>query len=270
MTRIKTVDLTSTKGAYYAPATIVSANAELIHVSGQPGNTSGGTAPADYESQIHLALLNLRKIMILGGVSVKDILKLTLLIVDYDPTQRKHTRHIQRFLAGHRPAITLVPVAQLAVPGWLFEVDAVIARHPVPAAVPRDLLGNGHVQIIDTVDVIVVGGGLAGLTAACEIQRASLSTVVLEARDRVGGKTWSQPLPNAEQGIVDVGAAWINSTNQSRIFALARRFGAEMLEQNTTGKCVLQDSDGKVSTFEYGDLPKVCNSNPVEHISFHP
>ncbi|KAL2818227.1 hypothetical protein BDW59DRAFT_175206 [Aspergillus cavernicola] len=251
MTRIETIDLATTKGAYYAPATVAPPNTQIIHVAGQPGGTTSGTVPADYESQIHLALLNLRKILIVSGASVKDILKLTVLIVNYDPNHRLHTRHIQRFLAGHRPAITLVPVSQLAAPNWLFEIDAVVA-HPVPESVPRALSTSSTKE---EVDVIIVGAGLAGLIAASEVQRAGLSYVVLEARDRVGGKTWSQPIPG-DDAVVDLGAAWMNNINQSKVYALAKGFGAEILEQNTTGLCVLQDANGECSTFQYGELPK--------------
>ncbi|KAL4779275.1 hypothetical protein BJX76DRAFT_365362 [Aspergillus varians] len=252
MTRIETVDLTSTTSAYYAPATIAPPNSQVIHVAGQPGRTTGGTVPADYESQIHLALLNLRKVLITANASVINILKLTVYIVKYDPTHRVHTRHLQRFLGGHRPAITLVPLQQLAMPGWLFEVDAVVAR-PVPAPVPRLLTSTSGGK---EVDVAIIGAGLAGLTAASEVQRAGFSFVVLEARDRVGGKTWSQPVPGDQNAIVDLGAAWINDTNQSKAYALAKRFGAEILEQNTTGLCVLQDANGECSSFQYGELPK--------------
>lgn len=106
------------------------------------------------------------------------------------------------------------------------------------------------------VDVIIVGAGLAGLTAAHEIQRAGLKCLILEARDRVGGKTFSAPLEGG--GVVDLGAAWINDSNQSRMYELARRFGAELIEQNTTGNCVLQDVDGRCTPFPYGELPQVC------------
>ncbi|KAI9052037.1 hypothetical protein LZ554_004291 [Drepanopeziza brunnea f. sp. 'monogermtubi'] len=83
-------------------------------------------------------------------------------------------------------------------------------------------------------DVIVVGAGLSGLQAALSIQEAGLSCVVLEARDRVGGKTWSVPLANG-RGTVDIGAAWINDTNQSHVYALTKRFGIELVQQNTDG-----------------------------------
>ncbi|KAL3442053.1 hypothetical protein BJX65DRAFT_321742 [Aspergillus insuetus] len=250
MPRIETVDLATTSSAYYAPATIAPPNTQVIHVSGQPGNTNGGIVPVDYESQIHLALLNLRKILIVAGASVKDILKLTLYVVNYDPAHRVHTRHIQRFLGGHYPAITLVPVAQLAAPYWLFEVDAVVAK-PAAVSVPRQLASPG-----EDVDVVVIGAGLAGLSAATDVLKAGLPCVVLEARDRVGGKTLSGAIPGDESAVVDLGAAWMNDVNQSRVYALAKRFGAEILEQNTTGLCVLQKFDGKCSTFPYGEIPK--------------
>lgn len=249
MTRtVQTVDLSDTIGSYYAPATITRGGS-LVHVSGLPGTTKGGQVPADYESQIHLALLNLRKVLIATGTTVSNIASLTLFIVGYDATKCQHARHIQQFLRQHRPAMTLVPVEQLAVPGWLVEINAVVAH---PAAIPRSL---PFTQTQETADVVVIGAGLAGLSAAQELQRAGLRCVVLEARDRVGGKTWSQPLEGG--GVVDLGAAWINDTNQSRMYDLAKRYGAELIEQNTTGDCAIQDLDGNCTTFPYGDLPKV-------------
>lgn len=109
-----------------------------------------------------------------------------------------------------------------------------------------------------TYDVLVLGAGLAGLSAAHRIHTShpSLSILILEARDRVGGRTWSQPLPSGE-GTVDLGAAWINDTNQSRMYELATRFGADLMEQNTKGDIVLQHVDGGLMRFAYGGLPDV-------------
>ncbi|KAH6693855.1 hypothetical protein F5X68DRAFT_164748 [Plectosphaerella plurivora] len=248
MGHVKTIDLSNTSGSYYAPATISPEGSSTIHISGQPGATKDGIVPDDYESQIHLALLNLRKIIIAAGASISDITKLTLYIVNYDAANRKHARHVERFLKGHRPAMTLVPVEKLAVPSWLIEIDAVVARPEQPARFPA------LPAAAESYDVVVIGAGLAGLTAAQEVIRAGLSCVVLEARDRVGGKTWSQPLADGK-GVVDLGAAWINDTNQSRVYALARKYGAELIQQNTEGDVVLQDSEGRCSTFAYGEIP---------------
>lgn len=107
------------------------------------------------------------------------------------------------------------------------------------------------------VDVIVVGAGLSGLHAAHDIQAAGLLCLVLESRDRVGGKTYTRETANGK--LIDVGASWINDTNQSKIHALARRFNLDFVQQNTQGRCVLQTAGGETSFFEYGETPKVSN-----------
>ncbi|TLD10498.1 hypothetical protein PgNI_06706 [Pyricularia grisea] len=251
MGKVKTLDLSNTSGAYFAPATITPAGSRLLHLAGQVGETKDGILPADYQSQIHLALLNLRKIIVAAGASIKDIAKLTLYIVNYDYTKRLHIRHLRKFLKGHRPAITLVPVPTLAVASWLFEVDAVVVQ-PDPASIVPPALSVARAS--DRYDAVIVGAGLAGLSAAHELIKAGLSCIILESRDRVGGKTWSQELAGGK-GVVDLGAAWINDTNQTRMFDIAKRYGAELIEQNTQGNVVLEDFDGNVSSFTYGDLP---------------
>lgn len=66
--------------------------------------------------------------------------------------------------------------------------------------------------------IIVVGAGLAGLTVADELTQRGFDVVVLEARDRVGGRC------HTVDG-VDMGAHWIHGTEGNPITALARRFG---------------------------------------------
>ena len=69
-------------------------------------------------------------------------------------------------------------------------------------------------------DVVVVGAGLAGLAAARRLVDAGAEVVVLEARDRVGGRTLT--LPAADGTPIDHGGQWIGPT-QHRIAALAER-----------------------------------------------
>lgn len=244
---VRSIDLANTGGAYHAPGTLTSQPARWLHISGQPGARPDGSVPTDYESQIHLALLAIHKVMAAAETSVKDIAKLTVYIVNYNPQRRKHVRHIQRFLRSHRPAMTLVPVTQLAVPTWLVEIEAVVAK-PFPLH-PQLLPPSQKVW-----DAVVIGAGLAGLTAAEKLIKAGYSCLVLEARDRVGGRTWSKVFSDGK-GVVDVGAAWINDTNQKKAFELAKRAGAELVEQNTNGNCLLQDTTGKIHEFQYGGLP---------------
>jgi monoamine oxidase len=108
----------------------------------------------------------------------------------------------------------------------------------------------------DSVDVVVVGAGLSGLQAALSAQKAGLKCVVLEARDRVGGKTLSQPLASGK-GVVDLGAAWLNEVTQPKIYALAKKYGYETVVQPTKGDGILEDSRGTISRYGLDELPDV-------------
>lgn len=73
-------------------------------------------------------------------------------------------------------------------------------------------------------DVVVVGAGLAGLTAARAIRAAGRTVAVIEARDRVGGRTWSRAMDG--DAFIDLGGQWIGP-GQDRIAALADDLGVE-------------------------------------------
>ena len=75
---------------------------------------------------------------------------------------------------------------------------------------------------MESVDVVVVGAGLAGLTAARRLRQEGRSVVVLEARDRVGGRTLNHTF--ADGTIVELGGQWVGPT-QDRVLALADELG---------------------------------------------
>ncbi len=101
-------------------------------------------------------------------------------------------------------------------------------------------------------DVVVVGAGLSGLYAARELTRAGRSVVVLEARDRVGGRTWSVPLGD---GVFDFGAQWTGPSHR-RMTALIAELGLRVRAQYHQGRKVL-DLGGRVSTYT-GTIPRVA------------
>ena len=103
---------------------------------------------------------------------------------------------------------------------------------PLPARV-RDMMR----QASDDVDVAIVGAGLAGLAAARELTRAGASCVVLEARDRVGGRTLREEIGDGKY--VDVGGQWIGPT-QNRLAALVRELGIETFPTHTAGENVIE------------------------------
>lgn len=75
--------------------------------------------------------------------------------------------------------------------------------------------------------VIVVGAGLAGLVAARRLCDRGADVLVLEARDRVGGRLWSHRMPNGE--IVELGGEWI-STSQKAVTGLANELGLGLID----------------------------------------
>ena len=101
-------------------------------------------------------------------------------------------------------------------------------------------------------DVIVIGAGAAGLTAAYELKKQGLSVLVLEARDRVGGRTWSGELDGAE---VDWGGEWIGA-GQPRIYRLIEELGLRTFATYDTGKKVLEVG-GRLSTYS-GTIPHMA------------
>lgn len=107
-------------------------------------------------------------------------------------------------------------------------------------------------------DVVVVGAGLSGLQAALSAQKAGLSVVVVEARDRVGGKVWSVPLAS-KRGNADLGAAWINDSLQSRIWAYVQKFGLQVVKQRLEGKAIMQTEENERIVYPFGITPDVSN-----------
>ena len=101
-------------------------------------------------------------------------------------------------------------------------------------------------------DVCVIGAGYAGLIAARQLRRAGHEVVVLEARDRVGGRVWTQHFEDGTPA--DFGGTWIG-TGHDRIYALAREFGIATYPTFVDGENVIV-KDGKAHCYE-GLIPSV-------------
>ena len=101
-------------------------------------------------------------------------------------------------------------------------------------------------------DVAVVGAGLAGLVAARELRAAGASVAVLEARDRVGGRTLNEPLGDGQ--VVEVGGQWLGPT-QDRIAALAREVGVDTFSTHVTGARLIE-FDGRLRRYT-GRIPRI-------------
>src|SRR6201994_864410 len=97
----------------------------------------------------------------------------------------------------------------------------------------------------EPVDVLIVGAGLAGLSAASELVAAGHSVAVLEARDRVGGRTLNHPLGHGK--VVEVGGQWVGP-GQDRVLSRIKRLGLKTFKTYTKGEQVL-DYQGALSHF---------------------
>jgi polyamine oxidase len=85
--------------------------------------------------------------------------------------------------------------------------------------------------------VLVIGAGFAGLAAADALHAAGRDVVVIEARERIGGRTWTVDFGGAP---VDVGGAWMHGIDGNPVADLARRSGigwrpAEVIDGTIAG-----------------------------------
>jgi monoamine oxidase len=125
----------------------------------------------------------------------------------------------------------------------LFGASAAAGLGAVLGRVPG---AGGAIASTLRADVVVVGAGFAGLTAALKLMRAGRSVIVLEARDRVGGRALNQPIGGGE--ISERGATFVGPT-QNHILSLAKEFGVGKFPTFNDGDNVYVNSLGQRSTY---------------------
>ena len=83
-------------------------------------------------------------------------------------------------------------------------------------------------------DVVVIGAGFAGLVAARDLIAAGHTVVVLEARDRAGGRTYTSTFPGTDV-VIDLGAEWFDPQRHHYMAAEVNRYGARFVEADKGG-----------------------------------
>src|ERR671921_2334735 len=108
-------------------------------------------------------------------------------------------------------------------------------------------------NVPEQADIVVVGAGMAGLIAARDLLAANVSALVLEARNRVGGRLLNHTLSNGS--VVELGGQWVGPT-QDRVLALAEELGVGLFPTYIGGEHFLA-VDGSVEGYggEDFDLP---------------
>ncbi|MCR2783802.1 MULTISPECIES: NAD(P)/FAD-dependent oxidoreductase [unclassified Microbacterium] len=110
-----------------------------------------------------------------------------------------------------------------------------------------------------TRDVVIVGAGAAGLTAANELREAGLSVAVLEARDRVGGRLWTDMIDGA---MLEIGGQWVSPDQEALIETLAD-LGLETFNRYREGESVYIGPDGTASRFTGEAFPVAADTERV-------
>ena len=101
-------------------------------------------------------------------------------------------------------------------------------------------------------DVCVVGAGYAGLTAARRLTQAGKSVVVLEARDRIGGRIWTFHLPDGSP--IDRGGGWVANRHEA-VLKLASEVGVSTYKTYVDGYHLLV-GEGRTRRYR-GLIPKI-------------
>lgn len=100
-------------------------------------------------------------------------------------------------------------------------------------------------------DVVIVGAGVTGLVAATQLRRAGHTVTVVEARDRVGGRTWTRVIDGA---MLEIGGQWI-SPDQTELAALVEELGLETFDRYREGDTIYLPLGGEATRFSGEDFP---------------
>ncbi|MGO3147789.1 MAG: flavin monoamine oxidase family protein [Leucobacter sp.] len=94
---------------------------------------------------------------------------------------------------------------------------------------------------MQSVDVVVIGAGFAGLTASRELSHAGYNVLILEARDRIGGRTWTDHRLGHD---VELGANWVHWV-QPHVWAEMTRYGRSIERSPAAEEAYWHDAGGQ-------------------------
>ena len=106
-------------------------------------------------------------------------------------------------------------------------------------------------------DVLVLGAGIAGLAAARTLTDKGLNVIVLEARNRVGGRMWT----DSSLGLpLDLGASWIHGVRGNPITKLAKQFGVQTVATNDENDIVFNADGSEMTDAEFEEIESLFDA----------
>lgn len=111
----------------YCHAIEVDSASKTVYLAGQIGVDASGNCGLDIEAQTRVAYANIETLLAEAGMSLSDIVKMTVFLVN--PEDRaKFSEARAQCLKGHKPPSTLVYVKALVDPAFLVEVEVIAAK----------------------------------------------------------------------------------------------------------------------------------------------
>ena len=110
----------------------------------------------------------------------------------------------------------------------------------------------------DNYDVLVIGAGFAGLTAARDLSREGKRVLIIEARDRIGGRTWYRPFADTDFN-VEIGGGWIDPVFNASIMREVEHLGIRLAE--------CPDGLTQIAQLDTGTYDSLCPLEPEDVIS---
>lgn len=115
----------------------------------------------------------------------------------------------------------------------------------------------GETDMTNKADVIVIGAGVSGLAAAYDLIKAGKKVIVLEGRDRIGGRQWTdrtwKNIP------MDMGASWIHGIKKNPVTKLAEEFNMKMAVTSEDNAVLYDENGSEVSDEDFEKMEYTLN-----------
>ncbi len=100
--------------------------------------------------------------------------------------------------------------------------------------------------------VIIIGAGFAGLAAANYLYKKKIDFVILEARNRIGGRVFSHTIDEKENLVIELGAEWVGNSHE-RLHNLCNDFGLELLNNQFESHLIYKGQYFKPDEWDYSE-----------------